>query len=136
MIQRERGKILNAFKGTVIVREGTADKWAYQIVRGRAEVYTERAGKRVVLARLGPGQFFGEMGLVMDAPRTASVLATDDCILRVITRRTFDRLVSKNPKSIVPLITMLFERLRVMNLKYLMALESQTSDVPSRRSAA
>ncbi|MBI3088353.1 MAG: cyclic nucleotide-binding domain-containing protein [Candidatus Omnitrophica bacterium] len=94
---------------------------------GRVEVYKEAGGKRLVLARLGPGQFFGEMNLVLESTRSASIAALEDCVLRVITQETFNRLLRKDPKSALPLLRVLFERLRIMNLKYLQLLESRSS---------
>ena len=119
-----RGKTLRVVKNTIIVQEGTNDTCAYQVVQGRVKVFTQRKHRQYILARLGPGQFFGELNLIADAARSASVQAEEHCILRVITRPAFDRLLRRDPKTVVPLIRALFERLRTMNLKYLLALES------------
>ena len=124
-IKSEHGKILRAFEGTVLVKEGSTGNWAYEIVSGKVEVSTLHKRRKMVLARLGPKQWFGELGLVSDAPRTASVVAASDCTLRVITRKTFDRLLRRNPKALYPLLKSLFERLREMNARYLMAIEYQ-----------
>ena len=124
MAERAPGKTLRVVKGTLIVKEGTTDTCAYQVIQGRVKVYTERKDRKYVLARLGPGEFFGELNLISDATRSASVQAEEYCVLRVITRAVFDRLLRRDPKSIVPLIRALFDRLRTMNLKYLLALES------------
>jgi CRP/FNR family cyclic AMP-dependent transcriptional regulator len=124
MPRSKYGATIRAVKGTVIVQEGTTDTCAYQVVKGRVKVYTERGDRKFVLARLGPGEFFGELNLIADSARSASVMAEEDCVLRVITRPVFNRLLRKNPQSVVPLIKVLFDRLRAMNLKYLMALES------------
>lgn len=120
-------KTVKAARGTVIIREGETQTCAYRIMVGRVEVYKEAGGKRLVLARLGPGQFFGEMNLVLESTRSASIAALEDCVLRVITQETFNRLLRKDPKSALPLLRVLFERLRIMNLKYLQLLESRSS---------
>jgi pSer/pThr/pTyr-binding forkhead associated (FHA) protein len=112
-------------KGTVIFREGDTDTCAYRLMSGRVEVYKESGPKRVVLARLGPGEYFGEMNLVMESARTASVQAIEPCVLRTITPESFNRLLGKNPKAVFPILRVLLERLRVMNVKYLAALEAQ-----------
>ena len=116
---------LSVAKGAAVFREGDADTTAYHIVSGRVEVTKQLAGRRLVLARLGPGQFFGEMSLVLDSPRSATVTASEDCVLRVITRQTFNRWLRREPENVLPLLRVLFERLRVMNQKYLLALENQ-----------
>jgi CRP-like cAMP-binding protein len=127
MSRLSEGRIRRVRQGEAILREGAVDKQAYQIVSGRVEIYSERSARKVVLARLGPGKWFGEMGLLTDAPRIASVVATEDAVLRVITRPAFDRLLRQRPSAVVPLLRVLVERLRAMNLKYLLALESQPS---------
>ena len=72
-------------EGRVIVREG---EWAYEffaIEDGTAEV---RRGEQL-LAELGPGDFFGEMGLVGDTRRNASVVAKSPLTVVVMTAQAF-----------------------------------------------
>ena len=59
---------------TAIIKQGQTAKTFYIIVRGRVRVVAD--GNEV--ARLGPGNFFGEMGVMNDEPRTASVIALED----------------------------------------------------------
>lgn len=103
-----------AFKGgTVILREKTYDPSAYLILSGLVEVSREKDGRREVLAQLGPGEIFGEMGLILDRPRTASVAALDDTVCERVDPENFGRILSSEPEKIVPFIRMLFERYRV-----------------------
>ena len=125
MSTREHGKILQVGPGVVILREGDRGNAAYEIVRGCVEVLTERSGRRVMLARLGRGQVFGEMGLIADTARTANVVAVEPCTVRLISRRVFERLLKRDPKKILPVVNALFDRLRRMNAKYLLSLEDQ-----------
>lgn len=120
-----QAKEIKAPKGVKILSEGEPHTSAYLILSGRVEVYKESHGRRITLARLGSGQFFGEMNLVLESSRTASVEALEDCVLRVITQATFNRMLRKDPKSVFPLLRNLFERLRVMNTKYLHAIEGE-----------
>ena len=72
-------------QGRVIVREG---EWAYEffaIEEGTAEV---RRGEQL-LAELGPGDFFGEMGLVGDTRRNANVIASSPLRVVVMTAQAF-----------------------------------------------
>jgi len=72
-------------QGRVIVREG---EWAYEffaIEDGTAEV---RRGEQL-LAELGPGDFFGEMGLVGDTRRNANVIASSPLKVVVMTAQAF-----------------------------------------------
>ncbi|MGB7818117.1 MAG: MFS transporter [Ornithinibacter sp.] len=71
--------------GTVIVREGDPADLFYVIVRGRVEV----AQDGTVLRVEGPGDFFGEIGLLRQVPRTATVTALEDSELVTLTREDF-----------------------------------------------
>jgi len=61
--------------GHTLFRQGDAANAAYVIVEGKAEVIVETAGGPVVVAVLGPNDFFGEIAILCDVPRTASVRA-------------------------------------------------------------
>jgi len=101
-----------AFKsGDEIVREGELGVGFYLILGGSAEV--RRAGR--VLTRLGRGQFFGEMGLLDQQPRSADVIALEDTDCLVLSAPTFWSLVSTNPKIARTMVQELARRLRVTN---------------------
>ncbi len=72
--------------GETITRQGAVAHWLYIILRGTAEVRVaaEKGGPSQTLATLGPGNFFGEMGLLTGDPRSATVVAqTDVCCYRL-----------------------------------------------------
>ncbi len=117
--------ILKVSSGAVIVREGETDSRAFNILSGRVEVYKEALGSRAVLAELGPGHFFGEMNLVLESARSASVRALEDCTLAVITPETFNQLLTRDPRSALPIVRALFERLRETNAKYMSLIAAQ-----------
>ena len=76
----------------VIVRRGAAADAMFFILKGTVSV--DVAPKPV---RLGPGQFFGEIGLVMDTTRTATVLALEECQLLSLDVADFKRLTDQMP---------------------------------------
>jgi CRP-like cAMP-binding protein len=81
-------------EGRTMVREG---EWPYEffaIEQGTAEV---RRGDQL-LAELGPGDFFGEMGLVGDARRNASVVATTPVTVVVMTAQAFRQTARELPE--------------------------------------
>ena len=78
-------------KGSYVVREGDAGDAAYIIVNGKCQVLQVVQGTASVLQTLGPGQVFGEMAVLTEGPRTASVLAVEDTTLLVVTRRVFEQ---------------------------------------------
>lgn len=71
--------------GEVVVREGAESDRFYVIESGGVEVTQARA----VLRHEGPGEFFGEIGLLRDVPRTATITTTEDTSLMVLDRADF-----------------------------------------------
>ena len=102
-------------KGDVIIEKGTHGTCAYVIESGRVEVSDLANNKKIVLAILEEEQIFGEMGLVEDKPRSATVTAIEDVQLAVLSRDRFNDLFERNPKVLLPIIKALFERLRTVN---------------------
>ena len=98
--------------GEVVIEEGTPGTSAFIILSGTAEVFKQSGGAELVLATLGVGQVFGEMGLIEDRPRSASVRARSDLKVRVIDRDQFNRLLPSKPAVLIPIMKSLFERLR------------------------
>lgn len=102
-------------KGDIIIAQGKTGFEAFLIQSGDVVVYTEAEGKRVELAQMGPGQIVGEMALVADAPRTATVQALSDCNLIVITRETLNEKLQKSDPTVRALVSMLMKRLAQSN---------------------
>lgn len=86
-----------AAAGTVVFREGEEGDAFYLLVSGSVRVASDAASERVILARLGPGQYFGEMALVTGAPRTAAVIAESDAEFLVLRAEAFASLTSRFP---------------------------------------
>lgn len=69
-------------KGQIIIREGDYGNRAYYIEKGKLEVYTtDKKGREIVLAYIGQGQIVGEMALITNEARTASVRVAEDSTL-------------------------------------------------------
>jgi hypothetical protein len=76
--------------GNVIFHQGETGNQVYVIINGEVEVVQDRpAPGDAVIARLGPGQFFGEMALIRAAPRVATVRALTDLDVLVMQRGAF-----------------------------------------------
>jgi CRP-like cAMP-binding protein len=82
--------------GTIIVRQGAPAEKFFIIVDGRVEVVREHDGSEQVVATLGPGQFFGEMAILRDMPRTATVRAVTRVSLLTMDDETFRSLVAQS----------------------------------------
>lgn len=82
--------------GTVVVRQGGRAETFYIIVGGELEVSREDDGVSRTLAILRKGQFFGEMAILRDLPRTATVRATTQATLLAMGREDFRDLVGQS----------------------------------------
>jgi signal transduction histidine kinase len=99
--------------GDRICEEGETGDAFYLILSGRVQVskFLE-LGTQHLLNELHPGHFFGELALVEDAPRVASVDALEETTLLVITKQDFQTLLMSNPEMAVPIMRAVASRLR------------------------
>ena len=100
-------------KGEVIIEEGSPSKDAYIIELGSVEVSKRsESGNIQVLTKLDKNDIFGEMGMIDQLPRSATVRALEDCSISVMTPDTFNLLAKRNPKALMPILKVLAKRLR------------------------
>jgi CRP-like cAMP-binding protein len=93
--------------GRELIRQGEAGREFFLVVTGEAEVRRDGA----LVATRGPGSFFGEIALLLDQPRNASVVATTDMTIEVIDRQDFRRLLEQYPDLYAPLLEATTRRL-------------------------
>ncbi len=106
-------------KGSVFIKQGDDAYSAYLIQSGRVSVYSYKNGKTHELAQLGVGQICGEMALMNEATRTASVRAIEDCNLIVITKTAFEEKLKNSDPTIRAIVEMLIDRVHDLNNKIL-----------------
>jgi serine/threonine-protein kinase len=70
--------------GTIIMEQGDPSRSAFIVVEGRCRVYRRDGEHEVTLRELGPGDVFGETGIITAKPRSASVAALDDVLVTVV----------------------------------------------------
>jgi CRP/FNR family transcriptional regulator, cyclic AMP receptor protein len=105
-------------RSTMVMAAGDATDSLYIVLSGRLKVMMSDAeGKEVILAILGPGEFFGEMGLIDDEPRSASVVALEACELLGITKRDFKKALADNFEMTMAVMRGLVRRLREADRK-------------------
>jgi CRP-like cAMP-binding protein len=83
--------------GRTVVERGVRGDCFYLILEGTAKVYRSVVPTGRALARLGPGDFFGEMALLDGGPRTATVVAETRVAAVKIPRPAFRQLLVKEP---------------------------------------
>ena len=103
----EVGKPRTYATGAVIVKEGSTGTALYVILRGRVRV--ERDGQAV--GELKPNDFFGELSLIEDEPRSASVLAAEETECLLFPAWEFRALLDEHPQIAVPIMKALIGRL-------------------------
>ena len=94
--------------GQAIVTKGEAGVGFYLILEGAVEV---RSGGKS-LSKLGPGQFFGEMSIIDNQPRSADVVAIENSRVLILSAWSFKTLISDNPKIALKMMQEFVRRLR------------------------
>jgi CRP/FNR family cyclic AMP-dependent transcriptional regulator len=108
----------SAPRSTTIMAGGDATDSLYIVLSGRLKVMMSDAeGKEVILAILGPGEFFGEMGLIDDEPRSATVVTIEPCELLSIAKRDFKKCLADNFEMAMAVMRGLVRRLREADRK-------------------
>jgi CRP/FNR family cyclic AMP-dependent transcriptional regulator len=108
----------SATRSTTIMAGGDATDSLYIVLSGRLKVMmSDSDGKEVILSILGPGEFFGEMGLIDDEPRSASVVTIEPCELLSISKRDFKKCLSDNAEMSMAVMRGLVRRLREADRK-------------------
>ncbi|MDJ0555950.1 MAG: mechanosensitive ion channel [Microcoleaceae cyanobacterium MO_207.B10] len=95
-------------KGQIIFRENDVGNSFYIILSGAVEVISEKTGNKI--ANLAEGDFFGEISLLLGAPRTATVKTFEDSILFVIEQHGMERLLEEHPSLALDISRKLYER--------------------------
>ena len=93
--------------GSVLAEEGVRGREAMVILSGTAEA--RRANGKV--AELGPGDAVGEMSLINETPRNATVVASSDCTLLVMNFREFSSILEANPDVSIKILRTVAARL-------------------------
>ena len=105
-------------KNSTIIAAGDATDAMYIVVSGRLKVVmSDKEGQEVILAILNQGEYFGEMGLIAQAPRSATVTTIEPCELLTITRADFTKCLQGNFDLTMNVIRGLVKRLREADKK-------------------
>ncbi len=115
--------LLEVAAGARIVTAGEPGHCLYVLLEGRAKVAVDAEGQEIELGQVGCGDFFGEVSLVDDGPRSANVTAEEHCVLLRITRMTIGVLGGLQPSAAIQILgaigRALVGRLRASNQKYI-----------------
>lgn len=98
--------------GEAIIRQGDPGNALYIVQRGEVAVCVGRSDTQSIaeLARLGPGEFFGEMSLMTGEKRTATVRAFTDCELVEVDKDAFHAVIASESRFVEPITRVLVDR--------------------------
>ncbi|GEM_PF-2503942 len=121
-------KVVRAYaSGEIIFTEGSDVDGIYSVQSGRVSVFKTKATPQgpvdIELVQLGPGSMFGEMGMLDQTKRDASVKAVDFTEVLIITKDMFENQLTQLPPWIVNFIKILISRLRITNDKLTAAIQ-------------
>ena len=94
--------------GENIVQKGASGVGFYLVLEGAVEIKSDGT----TLAKLGPGQFFGEMAVIDNQPRSADVVAVEPSKFLILSAWSFNALLKTNPKIAFNLLQEFVRRLR------------------------
>ena len=118
--------------GERIFAEGDPSYYCYQVVRGRVDIVLSPGGRREVIASLGPGEVFGEMGVIDSGPRSATAIAAEDTECVVFGALDLLDQFDEDPATTIDVMKTLVKRLRQSNRRY-SRIEAEPSRMSDRR---
>lgn len=107
---------VDILKDQIIFSEGDGGDCAYIIEKGRVLVYLSKDQEEIPLTILGEGEIFGEMALIDNQTRSASVRALEDVRLAIVTKQQVLERISTADKVVQLLVRVLLKRLRRKNM--------------------
>lgn len=100
-------------KNTIIIELGDDANTLYVLLEGQVKAYVaDESGKEIVLSQQGPGAVLGELALLAEIPRTASVKTLEDSEFVVLSKRSFLQCLSDHPNIAFNLIRALADQVR------------------------
>jgi CRP/FNR family transcriptional regulator, cyclic AMP receptor protein len=103
--------------GDIVFAQGDNSHSMYVVSDGQLNIYLPGEGsRRISLKDVARGEFFGELALFDDLPRSASVLSSTDSVLYELDRPTLDQYLDHRPRAAHALLRMMTQRLRATNL--------------------
>lgn len=114
------GSVEKSFrKGEIIMKEGDVGKSFFKLLEGKAGVYADYAKKNPFrLGFLNAGEFFGEMAILEESPRSATIVAETSVTVVEIPENEMTKYFKENPDQIIELMKHLGNRIQTMAADY------------------
>jgi CRP-like cAMP-binding protein len=104
--------------GQRIFGEGDPADYCYQVFRGKVQIVLPSSGRAEPIATIGPGEVFGEMGIIDDGPRSATAVAVEDSMCIGYTAASLLEQIERDPSTTVEIMKTLIRRLRDSNQRF------------------
>ena len=128
----DKGSLGKDYKdGSIIFEENSIGKEMYIILSGNVKVIKEKGDVETVIATLGEGDFFGEMSLFDNYPRSATVKAEGNVSLLEINQKNFLKKISKDPSLVSRMLEKMSHRIRKTDdkiLNYIVEIKNLAED--------
>jgi serine phosphatase RsbU (regulator of sigma subunit) len=115
--------------GELIMEEGSHGRELYFLLDGELEVFKGHGDEAMTLARRGPGELFGEMSLIEDVPRFASIRALSTCHMLEFSEADIEAILSREPALLFQLVRALSARLRTSDLQMIADLQRKNEEL-------
>ena len=106
--------------GEIVIREGESGETMFLIIKGEVSVIKgagEEGKREIELARIGTGDYFGEMALFEDAPRSATIRTVEEARFLILHKQEFTEIVREYPQIALHICRALSERIRKLHEK-------------------
>ncbi len=109
----ECGKTRSYPKNSILINKDDESDSFYIIKEGKVKVYiTDELGSTIILRYQGAGEYFGELALIDDDPRSASVVTVEDSLITYVSKGKFETCLQDNPELSVKLVRSMILRIR------------------------
>jgi CRP-like cAMP-binding protein len=105
------GKVNTYPAGIYLCTEGKIEDTFYVMLAGRVDVFRTKEGKKFVLDYQTTGSSFGEIALILDTPRTADVVTTEETTVLEISRADFNQHLKHNSQALLRVVQLIMQRI-------------------------
>lgn len=122
---------VNFSEGQVVIKEGDPGDTLYLVVEGQVAVLKKQEDDREIeLDQIKAGDYFGEMALFEDIPRTATIQTKESCRMLMLHKQEFKEMVREYPQIALQICKALSGRIRVLHTKMSEEIEAYACPVP------
>ncbi len=128
-LMKQYARHVRTAAGGCIIAEGSPGDSFFYIISGRVRIVKKIGDAQEALRELGPGDFFGELALIHDKPRAASVIAMEDTELYEMSRSTFTEMLRSNTEISMEIFCTSSNWLLESDRQYIEKLQNQTREL-------